>query len=147
MKICIVSSSGGHLTEVNMFEKFFKKYSYYYVLNYKIDLSADMKERTYFISHSERDIKFIFNLYEAYKILSKNIPHVILSTGAGPVVPFALVGRFLFGCHVIFIETLTAVKRPSLTGRLMYYLSNEFYYQWDSLVKYYPRGIYGGPLI
>ena len=96
MKICIVSSSGGHLTEVKSFEKIYKNYEYYFVLNYKIDLPKDMINRTFFISHSERDIKFFLNLYEAYLIIKETKPQLILSTGAGPAVPFAIVGKFFF---------------------------------------------------
>jgi len=147
MKVCIVSSSGGHLTEVKTFERIYKKYNYYFVLNYQIELSADMISRTYFITHSERDIKFFLNLYEAFSILKKDIPNVILSTGAGPAVPFAIIGKLFFKCKIVFIETITAVEKPSLTGKIMYFLSDEFYYQWPTLQKYFPRGKYGGPLI
>jgi hypothetical protein len=72
---------------------------------------------------------------------------VLLSTGAGPIVPFALIGRFIFGCKIIYIETITRIDRPSLTGKLMYYLANHFYYQWKELAIYFPRGRYCGSLI
>ncbi len=52
-----------------------------------------MVGRTHFIRHSERDWLFLVNLWEAARILSRERPDVILSTGAGPVVPFALVAR------------------------------------------------------
>jgi UDP-N-acetylglucosamine:LPS N-acetylglucosamine transferase len=147
MRVCIVSSSGGHLTEVKAFQHIYEKYKYFYVLNYQIDLPGDMIGKTYFITHSERDIKFFFNLYEAYLILKKNIPNVILSTGAGPAVPFAIIGKLFFKCKVVYIETITAVEKPSLTGKIMYFLSDEFYYQWPTLKKYFPKGRYGGPII
>lgn len=147
MKVCIVSSSGGHLTEVKSFYNIYKKYDYHYVLNYKVDLSKDMIGRTNFITHSERDLKLLINFLEAFKIIKKNKPDVILSTGAGPVVPFAIVGKLFYGCKVVFIETITAVEKPSLTGKIMYFLSDHFYYQWPSLKKYFPKGLYGGPLI
>jgi UDP-N-acetylglucosamine:LPS N-acetylglucosamine transferase len=147
MKVCIVSSSGGHLTEVKSFYNIYKKYDYHYVLNYKVDLSKDMIGRTNFITHSERDLKLLINFLEAFKIIKKNKPDVILSTGAGPVVPFAIIGKLFYGCKVVFIETITAVEKPSLTGKIMYLLSDHFYYQWPSLKKYFPKGVYGGPLI
>lgn len=147
MKVCVVSSSGGHLTEVKSFYKIYKKYDYHYVLNYVVELSQDMVGRTNFITHSERDFKLLINFVEAYKILKKNKPDVILSTGAGPVVPFAIVGKLFYGCKIVFIETITAVEKPSLTGKIMYFLSDHFYYQWPTLKKYFPKGLYGGPLI
>jgi UDP-N-acetylglucosamine:LPS N-acetylglucosamine transferase len=147
MKVCVVSSSGGHLTEIKSFYNIYKKYDYHYVLNYKVDLSQDMIGRTNFITHSERDLKLLINFVEAFKLIKKNKPDVILSTGAGPVVPFAIVGKLFYGCKVVFVETITAVEKPSLTGKIMYLLSDHFYYQWPSLKKYFPKGVYSGPLI
>ena len=69
---------------------------------------------------------------------------MILSTGAGPVVPFALVGRLFFGTRVVFVETITRIERPSLTGRIMYYLAHDFFYQWEGLRRFFPKGRYGG---
>jgi UDP-N-acetylglucosamine:LPS N-acetylglucosamine transferase len=106
-----------------------------------------MQNRTYFIAHSERDIKFVLNLWEAFQILRKEKPNVILSTGAGPAVPFAIIGRYFFGVRIIFIETITRIYKPSLTGRLMYWLAHDFFYQWEPLGRYFPKSKYGGQLI
>jgi len=72
---------------------------------------------------------------------------VILSTGAGPVVPFAIVGRLLFGARTIFVETITRIQKPSMTGRIMYWLAHDFFYQWQPLRPFLPKARYGGPLL
>jgi UDP-N-acetylglucosamine:LPS N-acetylglucosamine transferase len=143
--ICIVSSCGGHLTEARALKQVYEQYKHFYVLNEKILLPKDMEDKTYFIRHSERDLLFFVNLWEAWRILRKERPRLILSTGAGPAVPFALVGKF-FRIPIIFIEISAQVTRPSLTGRIMYYLADRFFYQWKTLEKYFPKGIYGGLL-
>jgi len=145
MKICIVSSCGGHLTEVRALKPAFSAHEHFYVLNELVALSEDMQQRTYFIRHSERDWLFVVNLWEAWKILRRERPHLILSTGAGPAVPFAIVGKIL-GVPNIFIETFTRVNKPSLTGRMMYHLADRFFYQWRALESFFPAGVYGGPL-
>lgn len=147
MKICIVSSCGGHLTEVRALKPAYARYPHFYVLNDKALLPADMEGKTSFIAHSERDWRFFLNLWEAFRILLRERPHVILSTGAGPVVPFALVGRFLFGCRVVFVETITRIQAPSMTGKIMYWLAHDFFYQWQGLARFFPRGRLGGPLV
>jgi UDP-N-acetylglucosamine:LPS N-acetylglucosamine transferase len=147
MKVCVVSSSGGHLTEVRCLRPAYEAYEHFYVLNDQVKLPADMQGRTRFIAHSERDWKFLLNLWEAFRILRRERPDVILSTGAGPVVPFAIIGRLLFGTKVVFVETITRITAPSLTGRLMYRLAHDFYYQWTSLGPYFPKARYGGPLL
>jgi len=147
VKICIVSSCGGHLTEVRALKPAYDQYEHFYVLNDKAMLPPDMEGRTFFITHAERDWRVLVNLREAWRILVRERPSVIVSTGAGPVVPFALLGRLFFGTRVVFVETITRVERPSLTGRLMYYLAHDFFYQWEGLRRFFPRGRYGGALL
>ena len=147
VKICIVSSCGGHLTEVRNFLPAYEGYEYFYVLNDHAILPLDMQGKTEFITHSERDALFFKNLWEAFCILRKQKPDVLLSTGAGAIVPFAIVGRLFFGTKVIFIETITRINNPSMTGKIMYRLANHFYYQWRELEKFFPKGHFGGPLL
>lgn len=147
MKVGIVSSCGGHLTEVRALMTAYARYEHFYVLNDRVLLPHDMKGKTYFIAHSERDWRLLVNLWEAYWILRRERPHVLLSTGAGPAVPFALIGRYWFGCKVIYVETITRIHSPSMTGKIMYRLAHDFFYQWESLARYFPRGRLGGPLV
>ncbi len=146
-KICIVSSVGGHLTEVRQLRPAYEEYDHFYVLNDRALLPPDMVGKTYTIAHSERDWKFILNLWEAYRILRRERPKVIISTGAGPVVPFAIVGRMLFGVRVIYVETITKIHAPSLTGKIMKHLADKFYFQWDSLGPFFPNGEFSGPVL
>ena len=145
-KICIVSSCGGHLTEVRALMSVYKKNVHFYVLNDRIIVPNDMEGKTYFIRHSERDWLFFINLWEAWRILRLESPGLILSTGAGPVVPFALVGKML-RIPTLFVESFTRVVKPSLTGRVMYLLADRFFYQWKQLDRIFSKGIYGGPLV
>ena len=146
-KVCIISSCGGHLTEVRCLRSAYSECEHFYVLNDRVLLPPDMVGKTRFIAHSERDWKFLLNLWEAFLILWSERPSVILSTGAGPVVPFAIVGRLLFGTRIVFVETITRIHRPSMTGRVMYRLAHKFFYQWESLRPFFPKGTYGGPLL
>lgn len=145
-KICIVSSCGGHLSEVRMHRETYSKYEHFYVLNEKIGLPEDMKDRTYFISLFERDLNFFANLREAWTILRRERPSLIISTGAGIVVPFAIWAR-IFGVPIIYLETLTRISRPSLTARIMYFFSDVFFYQWEGLRSYFPKGTCVGPIL
>lgn len=147
MKICIVSSCGGHLTEVRDFMPAYSRHEHFYILNDHVILPDDMDGKTTFIAHSERDLLFFKNLWEAFVILKRERPDVLLSTGAGPIVPFAIIGRLFFGTKVIFIETITRIHRPSMTGRIMYHLAHHFFYQWRGLAPYFPKGEFGGPLL
>jgi beta-1,4-N-acetylglucosaminyltransferase len=143
VKICIVSSCGGHLTEVRALRSAYEQYQHFYVLNDRVLLPLDMTDRTYFIRHAERNWLVLVNLWEAWTILRKERPTIILSTGAGPVVPFALIGK-LFGIRSIFVETFARVTEASWSGAIMYRIADRFFYQWESLRVIYPKGIFGG---
>ncbi len=145
--ICIVSSCGGHLTEIRSLLKILQKYSHFYVINDIIDLPMDMKNNTFFIKHSERDLKFFINLIEALVILQKTKPKIIISAGAGPAVPVTLIGKILYKTEIIFIESITRVNKPSLTGRILYFYADHFFYQWKELKNYYKKGTYVGTII
>jgi UDP-N-acetylglucosamine:LPS N-acetylglucosamine transferase len=145
-KICIVSSCGGHLTEVRALKPLYEQYDHFYVLNDRVLLPKDMEGKTYFIRHSERDWLFLVNLWEAWRILRKERPGLILSTGAGPAVPFALAGNIM-GVPSLYIETFARVSKPSLTGRIMYHLATRFFYQWKPLEPHFPKATYGGLLL
>lgn len=145
MKICIVASIGGHLSEALQVESLFRQYEHFYILNGPLRVPKDMETRTYFISHSERDWRTLKNFVEAYRILRKERPDVVLSFGAGCAVPVFIVAGTM-GIRRIFVETFAAIYRPSLTGRIIYGLGcyEHFFYQWRYLDRYYPSASCGG---
>ena len=61
----------------------YARFDHFYVLNDRAELPDDMLRRTHFIRHSERDWLFLVNLWEAARILVREWPDVILSTGRG----------------------------------------------------------------
>lgn len=126
-----------------MLRPVYEAHDYFYVLNDRIPLPHDMQGRTHFIRHSERDWLFFVNLWEAWRILHLEKPNIIVSTGAGVAVPFALVAK-CYKIPFIFIEISTQVNEPSLTGRIMYYLADRFFYQWRGLGRFFPKGTFGG---
>jgi UDP-N-acetylglucosamine:LPS N-acetylglucosamine transferase len=145
-KIVIVTSCGGHLTEARRLAPVYEQYDYFYVVNDRIALPRELEGKTVFIRHSERDWLFVVNLWEAWTILRRERPDLMLSTGAGPAVPFALVARLL-RIPVVFVEISAQVTEPSLTGRILYRLADRFFYQWKPLEKYFPKAVCGGLLL
>jgi UDP-N-acetylglucosamine:LPS N-acetylglucosamine transferase len=109
------------------------------VVNEAVELPEFAFTRVYRIAHAERDWRVLLNFAEAACILREERPDVIVSAGAGPVVPFAFIARLL-GARVLYIESAAAVLRPTLTGRVLYPLANDFFYQWPALAPAFPRG-------
>ena len=105
-------------------------------------------ERAYLVPNMAKNpIEFLKNLVRVFRIFRKERPDLIVSTGAEIAIPVVLVGK-LFRARVLYIECGAQVTRPSVTGRVLYWLADEFYVQWPELLKMYgPRARYSGSLI
>jgi beta-1,4-N-acetylglucosaminyltransferase len=144
-KIALVSSVGGHLSELLQLRGDYGAYEHFYVLNEAVPWAGDIGAPSYVIAHAERDWRVLWNLWEVWRIFHRERPTAVISLGAGPAVPaFAVAG--MMGIPRLFIETFAAVERPSLTGRLIYRLGlyEHFCYQWPALRTFYRRGICTG---
>jgi UDP-N-acetylglucosamine:LPS N-acetylglucosamine transferase len=144
-KLCLVASIGGHLQEILELACIYDKVDHFFVVNEPFELPAHMRGRTYLIRHSERDLLAIWNLWEAWRILRRERPTHLISTGAGLAVPLSLVAR-LQGIRVLYIESFCAIHRPTLTGRFMYYIAHQFFYQWKYLEAVFPKAVYAGKI-
>lgn len=104
-------------------------------------------EKVYFIADPKRNPKKLLqNFNQSIKILRKENPDIIFSTGAAAAVPICYAAKLL-GKKLIFVETIAAVNKPSLSGRVVYPIADLFVVQWKSLIKNYKRAVYGGSLI
>jgi beta-1,4-N-acetylglucosaminyltransferase len=139
MRIVVVSSVGGHLTEVMQLEPLLLAHEVVLVVNEAVEMPAFPFARVYRIAHAERDWRVLLNFAEAARILGEEQPDILISAGAGPAVPFAVVARML-DAKVVYIESASAVTRPTMTGRLMYPLAHDFFYQWPTLARTFPKG-------
>ena len=117
------------------------------LLKMDINLTKEQEPLYHFVTHSERDFKFFLNLIEFYKLFKRFRPTVLLSTGAGPIVPATIVAKYLFKSQVIYIETITRMKELSLTGKIMYYMADEFYCQWPTQAEKYKKAKLLGPML
>lgn len=139
MKILVVSSVGGHLTEIMQLAPIFEGHEVVLVLNDQATLPDFPFARVYRIVHAERDARVLYNFLEAARILREEDPDLVVSAGAGPAVPLALLARIGTRARIVFVESAAAIERPTLTGRLMYPIAHHFFYQWSSLARFFPR--------
>lgn len=140
VKLLVVSSVGGHLEEVRQIVSRLEEFEVIWAVNDdELMESRGLSGKTYRIAHAERDWRVLLNLWEAWKIIRTERPDAMLSAGAGPAVSMAVICR-VRRIPVIFVESIAQVDAPSLTGRLMYYLANRFFYQWPELSGFFPRG-------
>jgi UDP-N-acetylglucosamine:LPS N-acetylglucosamine transferase len=134
VKIAVISSVGGHLTEVLALRAAYEAYPHFYVFNDVTQFTPPSGIRVYTIAHAERDVRVLWNIWEFTRIFLRERPTVMLSTGAGLAVPAALVARIL-GIRVVYVETVASVRQPSLTGLLMPAWSDTVFVQWPQLLS------------
>lgn len=103
-------------------------------------------KREYLINPHGDPMKYLVNIWQSFWLLIKSRPELIISTGAGMVVPTCVIGKLL-GAKLVFIETAARVTTASRTGRFLYRFADEFYVQWEPLTKLYPKAKYGGVLL
>ncbi len=139
MKILIVSSVGGHLTEIMQLAPVLSGHEVVLVVNDETTLPDFPFARVYRIAHAERDLRVLYNFWESARILKEEDPDIVLSAGAGPAVPLSLLARIGTRARIVFVESAAAIKRPTLTGRLMYPIAHHFFYQWSALRSFFPK--------
>lgn len=141
MKLCFVASSGGHLTHLYMLKPFWEIRERFWVTFDKEDARSLLAgERVYpcYFPTNRNVRNLIRNTFLAWKVLRKERPDLILSSGAAVAVPFFYLGK-LFGAKTIYIEVFDRIDKPTLTGRLVYPVSDEFIVQWEEMKKVYPK--------
>lgn len=150
LKICLVCSAGGHLTEITHLEKCYSKYPHFFITFKRIDtIELSRHERVYFVDDTERNPKrFINCLIQSLRILIKERPDVVISTGAGVAIPACYLAKILLKSKIIFIESFCRIEEPSLSGRIMYPVADMFLVQWKSILKKYgKKAIYRGAIV
>jgi beta-1,4-N-acetylglucosaminyltransferase len=155
MKFCIVCSPGGHFDEMARLLGAFEKHEYFLV-TYKSESIINFKNVYLIESRYLKRAKSLYGLtmlliktsLEAIKIILREKPDVIFSTGGGEIaIPFCYLGKML-GKKVIYIESLANITSCSGGGRYVYPIADLFLVQWQSLLKVYGnKAKYWGKII
>lgn len=143
LKVCLVGSSGGHLAHLHMLEPFWKDKNRFWVTFDKEDARSVLEGERFYPCYypTNRNLKnLIRNTFVAWKVLRKEKPDLIISSGAAVAVPFFYIGK-LFGAKLIYIEVFDRIDKPTMTGRLVYPIVDKFIVQWEEMKKVYPKAI------
>ena len=142
-KVCLVGSSGGHLTHLYLLKPFWEEKERFWVTFGKEDAKSILENEKMYECYfpTNRNIKnLIKNTFLAIKIIRKEKPKLIISSGAGVAVPFFYIGK-IFGAKTIFIEVFDRIDKPTMTGKLVYPVADIFIVQWEEMKKVYPKAI------
>ena len=143
MKVCLVGSSGGHLTHLYMLKPYWENHQRFWVTFDKADAQSLLQGETMYPCYhpTNRNLKnLIRNTFLAWKILRKEKPDLIISSGAAVAVPFFYLGK-LFGAKTVYVEVFDRIDAPTLTGRLVQPVSDLVVVQWEEMKAVYPKAV------
>ena len=167
MKICVICSPGGHLSQaLSVMEAFHGDDCFLVVQDFDSvrDFNPDRFRRTYHLRllfgyslglKMGRArciwlgvyITLFFNFFSLLRILLKERPDVLFSTGAEIAIPAFYIAKFLLGAKLIFLESIARIKEISSTGRALLPVTDLFLVQWEELAEKYKKARYFGRVL
>ena len=147
IKICLISSSGGHFNQLCKLIALKDKYDLK-VITESTNYNSKDKRIDYYLHQINRKefffpMKFINNFLKSIVIFIKEKPDVVISTGALATIPMCYIASKC-GKKVIFIESFAKISNPTKTGKFMYKIADRFYVQWEQMLSIYPNAIFVG---
>lgn len=147
-KVCFIASSGGHWEELMCLKEIAEKYNAFYVTEEGGQANDSNLKNIYTLPQINRhERKFVIHFVKlfgnAIRILAREKPNFIITTGALIAFPFCMIGK-LRRVKIIYIESFARVNNRSLTGKLVYPLADLFLVQWESLLQLYPKAKFVG---
>jgi UDP-N-acetylglucosamine:LPS N-acetylglucosamine transferase len=149
VKALLVCSPGGHLQQLLALKPAWEDTERSWVTLPGADVGVLLAEETVTLGHSptNRNLGNLSrNIGLAWRLLRRDRPDVILSTGAGLAVPFFLIGK-MRRIRCVYVESVTRSESLSLTGRLVYPLADAFFVQWPALAGRLDKAIYAGGIL
>ncbi|MEZ4239322.1 MAG: UDP-N-acetylglucosamine--LPS N-acetylglucosamine transferase [Myxococcota bacterium] len=147
MRALLVASAGGHLQQLVWLAPWWRAHERLWVTFDTPDARGMLDgERIVFAAHpTNRSLRNAArNLALARRVLREPFD-VVVSTGAGVAVPFALAARAA-GVPVVFVEPYDRVDGPSLTGRLLGPWVDCVVLQRPEQRRFHRRGVLLGPV-
>lgn len=153
-KVLFIASTGGHLNELLQLKALFKEYDSYLITEKDKStesLQIEGTKETKYLAYGTRSkilvypFIFIYNCFKSLFYYFKIKPKVIITTGTHTAVPMCYIGK-LFGSKIIFIETFANRNTKTLSGRMVYPISDLFIVQWKEMQQLYPKSVYGGAI-
>lgn len=151
-KVLFISSTGGHLNELLQLKSIMNKYDSYLITEKTkstISLKDEYKDKISYLIYGTKHnmltypFKLLANCFKSLYFYFKIKPDVIVTTGAHSAGPMCCIGK-IFGSKIIYIETFANIHSKTVTGRIVYKFADLFIVQWESMLKLYPKAIYGG---
>lgn len=145
-RVLLVASAGGHLAQLRQLLPAVSDDERLWVTFEHAGTDLGDDEVVFCHSPTTRNVpNLLRNLGLAIRLVFERAPDLIVSTGAGAVLPFFVVGRLL-GARTVFVEVYDRIDSRTMTGRLCAPLASLFLVQWPEQQELYDGSVLVGPL-
>ena len=143
MKVLLVCSSGGHLSQLMCLQSWWQEQETCWVTFQTEDAVSKLEGEDVVWAHhpTTRNVpNLIRNTRLAWQVMSRFHPDVVITTGAGVAVPFFWLRKF-FGAQSVYLEVFDRIDSRTLTGRLCAPVTDLFLVQWPEQQQLYPESV------
>lgn len=140
MRVLIVCSSGGHLTQALALKEWWSAHDRTWVTLPTEDARSRLVGEQVVEAHypTVRNLpNLVRNFGLARRVLAETRPDVVFSTGAAIALPF-FTQAHRYGATTVYLEPVDRITTASLSGRLVYPFADRFLVQWPALQGIYP---------
>ncbi|XP_037682511.1 UDP-N-acetylglucosamine transferase subunit ALG14 homolog [Choloepus didactylus] len=177
VSVLVVAGSGGHTTEIlrllgNLSSAYSPRHyifadtdemSAHKIDSFELD-RADIYPGTKYTTHRiprSREVQqswlstvltTLYSMLYSLPLTYKLKPDLVLCNGPGTCVPICISALLLgiLGIKkviIVYVESICRVETLSLSGKILYHLSDYFIVQWPTLREKYPKSLYLGRIV
>lgn len=152
LRICVGASAGGHMNELLKLLEMSQSWPHhplFYVTTLEtLAGKLGQKGPVYIIGECNRQhpLKALGVLMRSLKIMIKEHPDVVITTGSLPLALVCLTAK-LIGAKTVWIDSIANIERFSLSGRMMLPFVDLFLTQWPELTQGHRNVEYAGAII
>lgn len=148
-RICLAASTGGHLSQLlRLSDSWAGQHTFYVITKEVARQKLQKTSRVYAVGECNRQHPFrvIRVFYRCIRIISRECPDVVISTGAAPGFLLCLAAK-MFGAKIVWVDSIANIEVLSLSGRLVRPFADLFLTQWPELAGRYNNVEYVGAII
>jgi UDP-N-acetylglucosamine:LPS N-acetylglucosamine transferase len=149
MKICLISSAGGHMSQLHKLANCWKGHETFSVTTSEL-LRGKLQKygQVYVVGECNRNhpLLLVKLLLNCFIIALRERPDVVISTGAAAGCIECFLCK-LIGAKIVWIDSITNVEKLSLSGRMVRYIADLFLVQWPELTSKYKNVQFTGAIV
>jgi UDP-N-acetylglucosamine:LPS N-acetylglucosamine transferase len=134
-RVMAIASGGGHWVQLLRLRPAFEGLDVFYVSLDPSSASDVPGQRYYTIRDASRKNKaaFLVVAFQLLRILAKERPRAVITTGSAPALVAIFLARRLLGARTIWIDSIANVERLSTSGQKAGDIADIWLTQWPEL--------------